>query len=87
MQRVKHNPLNLAIAHFALISYTIIALFPVIVIIVNSFKTRKAIFGDPLALPNRDTFSLVGYETVLKHSDFDESIAAMAMPIGFCTAI
>ena len=70
MQRVKHNPLNLAIAHFALIAYTIIALFPVIVIIINSFKTRKAIFRDPLALPNSDTFSLVGYETVLKQGDY-----------------
>ena len=70
MQRVKHNPMNLAIAHFALIAYTIIALFPVIVIIINSFKTRKAIFRDPLALPNSDTFSLVGYETVLKQGDY-----------------
>jgi raffinose/stachyose/melibiose transport system permease protein len=70
MQRVKHNPMNLAIAHFALIAYTVIALFPVIVIIINSFKTRKAIFRDPLALPNSDTFSLVGYETVLKQGDY-----------------
>ena len=32
--------------------------------IVNSFKTRKAIFGTPLALPTPDTFSLIGYDKV-----------------------
>lgn len=57
-------------AHAVLIIYTIIALFPVFVILINSFKTRKAIFREPLALPNADSFSLIGYETVLKQGDF-----------------
>jgi len=57
-------------AHAILATYTIIALFPVIVIIINSFKTRKAIFRSPLSLPNDTTFSLVGYETVLAQGDF-----------------
>ena len=57
-------------AHGALILYTLIALFPVFVIIINSFKTRKAIFSEPLALPGPETFSLIGYETVLKQGDF-----------------
>lgn len=57
-------------AHGALILYTLIALFPVFVIVINSFKTRKAIFSDPLALPGPETFSLIGYETVLKQGDF-----------------
>lgn len=70
MNRVKHSPLNMMAAHVALIAYTIIALFPVVVIIINSFKTRKAIFRDPLALPNSETFSLVGYQTVLKQGDY-----------------
>jgi len=70
MNKVKHNPLNLAFAHVALITYTIIALFPVVVILINSFKTRKAIFRDPLSLPNSDSFTLVGYETVFKQGDF-----------------
>ena len=56
MNKVKHNPINLTLAHIALITYTIIALFPVVVILINSFKTRKAIFRDPLALPNADSF-------------------------------
>lgn len=70
MNKVKHNPVNLAFAHAALITYMIIALFPVVVILINSFKTRKAIFRDPLSLPNSDSFTLVGYETVFKQGDF-----------------
>ena len=61
MNKVKHNPVNLTLAHIALITYTIIALFPVVVILINSFKTRKAIFRDPLSLPNADSFTTVGY--------------------------
>ncbi|WBU56640.1 carbohydrate ABC transporter permease [Paracoccus sediminicola] len=57
-------------AHGILILYTIIALFPVFVIVVNSFKSRRAIFADPLALPNAETFDLVGYQTVLQQGDF-----------------
>lgn len=57
-------------AHAILITYTLIALFPVAVILINSFKTRKAIFRSPLSLPNSESFSLVGYETVMKQGDF-----------------
>lgn len=57
-------------AHGVLILYTIIALFPVFVIVVNSFKSRRAIFNEPLALPTRETFDLVGFQTVLSQGDF-----------------
>lgn len=57
-------------AHAVLIAYTVIALFPVFVTVINSFKSRKAIFADPLALPWPGNFDLVGYETVLKQGDF-----------------
>ena len=57
-------------AHAVLITYTLIALFPVFVILINSFKDRRAIFRDPLGLPNPETFSLIGYETVFKQGDF-----------------
>jgi raffinose/stachyose/melibiose transport system permease protein len=64
------NPLNSFAAHAALIVYTIIALFPVVIIIINAFKARKAIFTEPLALPNSETFSLIGFQTVMKQGDF-----------------
>jgi len=64
------NRLNVVGMHGALILYTLIALFPVFVILINSFKTRKAIFREPLALPDAETFSLIGYQTVMKQGDF-----------------
>ena len=70
MTRVRHNPLNLIAAHTALIIYTIIALFPVVIILINSFKSRRAIFSEPLTLPNAETFSLIGYQTVFTQGDF-----------------
>ena len=57
-------------AHAALITYTLIALFPVFVIVINSFKSRRAIFADPLALPTPGNFDLIGYQTVMKQGDF-----------------
>jgi len=57
-------------AHAVLLTYTAVALFPVFVIVINSFKSRKAIFSDPLAVPTRQTFDLIGYQTVLKQGDF-----------------
>ncbi|WP_282606875.1 carbohydrate ABC transporter permease [Pelagibius sp. Alg239-R121] len=70
MSAARQNRLNTFAAHGALILYTLIALFPVFVIVINSFKTRKAIFREPLVLPNADSFSMIGYETVLKQGDF-----------------
>ncbi|MGR3617453.1 MAG: carbohydrate ABC transporter permease [Paracoccaceae bacterium] len=70
MQKARSNPISMFAMHGALILYTLIALFPVFVIILNSFKSRKAIFREPLALPNADSFSMVGYETVMKQGDF-----------------
>ena len=57
-------------AHAVLITYTLIALFPVFVTVINSFKSRRAIFADPLALPVPSNFDLIGYATVLKQGDF-----------------
>lgn len=57
-----------ATVHLVLIAYTIVALFPILLIIVNSFKTQKGIFREPLAFPNAKTFSIEGYQTVLSDS-------------------
>ena len=70
MNKARRNPANLIAAHGILLLYTAIPLFPVFVIVINSFKTRRAIFSEPLALPNAESFSLIGYETVLKQGDF-----------------
>jgi raffinose/stachyose/melibiose transport system permease protein len=57
-------------AHAVLLAYTVIALFPVIVIVINAFKSRNAIFRAPLMPPTQETFDLVGFRTVLSQGDF-----------------
>ena len=70
MTTARSNPLNAVLMHGALILYTLIALFPVFVILINSFKERRSIFREPLALPDAESFSTIGYETVMKQGDF-----------------
>ena len=57
-------------AHAILLTYTLIALFPVFVIVINSFKSRRAIFAEPLMPPLPGNWDLVGYTTVLEQGDF-----------------
>ena len=70
MSQARSSFLRSGLIHLALISYTLIALFPVFLTLVNSLKARNAIFRDPMSLPTSKTFSLVGYETVLAQGDF-----------------
>ncbi|MGK5048257.1 carbohydrate ABC transporter permease [Janthinobacterium sp. GB4P2] len=70
MRNVSTRPLGRAAVHAILASYAIIALFPIVLILINSVKTRVAIFDNPLALPTPTTFSLVGFHKVLANSDF-----------------
>jgi len=69
------STLQLVAAHAALLLYTLIALFPIVLIVLNSFKTRNAIFRTPYAFPDADTFSLVGYETVFSRGSFPQYFA------------
>ncbi|WP_457940678.1 carbohydrate ABC transporter permease [Mesorhizobium sp. 10J20-29] len=70
MTRSTHSIPRSIAAHAVLIAYTVIALFPVVVIVINSFKSRNAIFRSPLSFPTEKTFDLVGYATVLNQGDF-----------------
>jgi raffinose/stachyose/melibiose transport system permease protein len=63
-------PAARAVVHAALILYTLLAISPIFLILINSFKSKSAIFGSPLSLPGPDTFSLVGYTSVLAKSNF-----------------
>jgi raffinose/stachyose/melibiose transport system permease protein len=56
--------------HIALILYTILALGPILLILINTFKTRRAIFADPLGFPNGQTFTTIGFDRVFANSDF-----------------
>ncbi len=67
---IRHRFTESIIPHTALLIYTAIALFPIFLVVINSFKARKAIFRQPLALPNAETFSLEGYLTVWERAGF-----------------
>lgn len=64
------NPISSITIHGILLFYTLLSLFPLFLILVNSFKSRRAIFGDPLGLPVGKALSLKGYSSVLTNSDF-----------------
>lgn len=68
--RPLRNTIGSAGIHAVLLAWTLLALFPLALIVINSFKSRKAIFRDPLGLPTGDALSLKGYESVLANSDF-----------------
>ncbi|MBP1857626.1 carbohydrate ABC transporter permease [Rhizobium herbae] len=70
MSKARISPLRSGFVHLALAGYTVVALFPVVLTIMNSLKDKNAIFRTPLALPTAETFSLIGYTTVLKQGDF-----------------
>jgi raffinose/stachyose/melibiose transport system permease protein len=66
----RRDLLGQGVAHLVLIVYTIIALFPIFLVLMNSIKSRKAIFGAPLVPPTPETFTLEGFRTVLAQGDF-----------------
>lgn len=70
MSKARMSPVRSGFVHLALIAYTAIALFPVLLTILNSFKDRNAIFRTPMRPPTPETFSLIGYQTVLQQGDF-----------------
>jgi raffinose/stachyose/melibiose transport system permease protein len=57
--------------HAVLLAYSVIALYPVLLTIINSFKDRLAIFGSPFALPSPETFTLEGYKTLGAGAHFE----------------
>jgi raffinose/stachyose/melibiose transport system permease protein len=64
----RRNAVSATAVHLILASYTILALFPIVLVIMNSFKAKRAIFGAPLQPPSPSTFDLVGYDRVFGDS-------------------
>jgi raffinose/stachyose/melibiose transport system permease protein len=63
--------LKAAAAHAALLAYSAVALWPVLLIVLNSFKDRLSIFSQPYAFPTGETFTLDGYRTLYTTARFD----------------
>ncbi len=54
--------------HIVLLAYCFLAVAPILLVVMNSFKARNAIFAAPLSLPNAESFSLIGYAKVLRNA-------------------
>lgn len=69
MQNIR--PFKTIGVHLALLLYSALALLPVLLIILNSFKDRLSIFSKPYAWPTAETFTLDGYKTLSATARFD----------------
>jgi raffinose/stachyose/melibiose transport system permease protein len=56
------------LGYVVLLMYSVIALFPIGVVVVNSLKSRRAIFTQPYSLPNPIDWG--GYITVFERTNF-----------------
>jgi len=54
-----------ALVHLTLGGYSLLVLCPIVLVVLNSFKTREGIFDSPLGLPTSLTLTLSGYVKVL----------------------
>ena len=88
MNRSRSSPLGRGLVHLALLAYTALCLAPVLLVVVNSFKSRRAIFGAPLALPDPSSFDLVGYKTVLGQGVFlNYFVNSLIVTVGSIAAV
>ena len=67
--RVKNQSKNLMV-HLSLLFFAILAIGPIFVIIINSFKTMEGIFTGPLKIPNSETFTLDGFKRAIGQGNF-----------------
>lgn len=73
---------QLGAAQLFLLAYTLLAIFPVLLIVINSFKGRRAIFGNPYALPDPETFDLIGYQTLIDRGNFPSYFVNSLVVVG-----
>jgi raffinose/stachyose/melibiose transport system permease protein len=71
------------LGYVVLLGYSFIALFPVVLILVNSFKDKNMVFESPYSFPN--PFTLSGYQFVLGRANilryFGNSLAVTLITI------
>src|SRR5258708_2468585 len=70
MNRTRTSLGNAVLLHLALCGYTLLCLAPILLVVMNSMKSRAAIFPAPLALPTPQTCDLVGYCAVFGQGNF-----------------
>ena len=63
------------VVHLSLLFFAIIAIGPIFIIIINSFKTSEGIFTGPLKLPSSETFTLDGFKRAVAQGNFVRNYA------------
>ena len=62
------KPVSAFAVHAILGLYTLLALFPIVLVVMNSFKAKRAIFNTPLRPPSPVNFDPIGYLKVFGDS-------------------
>ena len=57
-------------SHIVLIIWSVIVLFPLYIMLINSFKDKLSIYQNTFGLP--ETWNFSNYTDVLKSGDFDD---------------
>jgi raffinose/stachyose/melibiose transport system permease protein len=73
-RRFKMKSKNLVV-HLSLIFFALIAIGPIFIILINSFKTTEGIFTGPIKLPNSETFTLDGFKRAVAQGNFVRNYA------------
>ncbi|MFA6775474.1 MAG: carbohydrate ABC transporter permease [Sphaerochaetaceae bacterium] len=68
MVRTLHQQHRHVASHFVMVIWCCIVLFPIWVLLINSFKTRLTIYTNPFWIPRRWNFD--NYRSVLREGDF-----------------
>jgi raffinose/stachyose/melibiose transport system permease protein len=75
-----------ALVHVTLGGYCLLVLGPILLVLLNSFKTRQGIFDDPLGWPSKATLSLAGYGKVLGDAAVGQMFVNSAVVTGVSLA-
>ena len=70
LEEARRWTLERAGVHLVLVLFVLLALGPILIVVINSFKTTPAIFGGPFNLPSAASFSLDGYGRVFSRGNF-----------------
>ena len=71
----KGDAASATLVHALLIVFALVAILPILVVVLNSFKTTMGIFGAPFAIPTAETFNLDGYKNVFTRGNFGVNYA------------
>ena len=76
--RFRNKSKNLRV-HVYLLFFALLAIGPIFIIVINSFKTSEGIFTGPLKFPNSDTFTLDGFKRAVAQGNFVRNYANSAI--------